>query len=60
MDGAEICRHLKEQSDTKRIPIMLISATPDLKSIALDAHADDYLEKPFGARDLIDREESLI
>jgi signal transduction histidine kinase len=49
MDGYEICRRLKEDKDTKHIPVILISAilTSARDRIkGLDTGADAYLAKP--------------
>lgn len=52
LDGLEICQHLKKSSKTKNIPIVIISATPDLASCAKNAGASDFLEKPFNVKDI--------
>jgi two-component system KDP operon response regulator KdpE len=54
IDGAEICRHIREQSST---PIIILSArgTEGDKVRALDAGADDYVTKPFGTEELTAR-----
>ena len=52
-DGKEICKKLKNQSYTKSIPIILISASRDLEKSALSAGADDFIEKPFQMDELL-------
>jgi CheY-like chemotaxis protein len=52
VDGLDICRFLKNQDSTKHIPIILISASPDIKKLAKSAGADDVIEKPFPIREL--------
>lgn len=52
-DGREICKILKNRSDTKHIPVILISANKDTSVIAKEAGADDFLEKPFDMDDLL-------
>ena len=47
MDGLDLCRYLKTQSSTKDIPVIIVSATPDIGVSAKNAGADDYIEKPF-------------
>lgn len=47
MDGLDVCRHLRSQSTTRDIPVILISAHPKCASDALKAGANDYIEKPF-------------
>jgi two-component system KDP operon response regulator KdpE len=54
IDGLEVTRRLREWSDT---PIIILSAREQEhdKIKALDAGADDYLTKPFGAGELLAR-----
>lgn len=47
IDGLDICRFLKSQEQTKHIPVIVISASPNLKKLARQAGADDCIEKPF-------------
>ncbi len=47
IDGLDICRHLKSNADTKNIPVVMISASPDIKVSSTKAGADDFIEKPF-------------
>lgn len=46
-DGLDVCRFLKSQDTTKNIPVIIVSATPKIQSLAAAAGADDVLEKPF-------------
>ncbi len=52
-DGREITRHLKSQTTTCSIPIILFSAHPSLYREASAAGADDYLAKPFKIEELL-------
>jgi DNA-binding response OmpR family regulator len=52
--GANICKNLKDNSETKNIPVILMSACNGLEKIAKDCKADGYLEKPFEIDDLTD------
>src|SRR6188508_1279090 len=54
IDGAEVCRSIREHSST---PIIILSArgAEGDKVRALDAGADDYVTKPFGADELTAR-----
>lgn len=47
LSGDLILKHLKKNPDFAGIPVLIISASADGRSISLDAGADDYLEKPF-------------
>jgi CheY-like chemotaxis protein len=52
IDGLEVCRFLKNQESTKHIPVIMISATPNIASLARAAGADDVIQKPFPIRQL--------
>ena len=54
VDGIEVCRTIRERSTT---PIVVLSArgAESDKVRALDAGADDYVTKPFGAEELTAR-----
>ena len=54
--GLDICRHLKGQANTKDIPLIMISASPDIETVSQQAGADAYIEKPFN----IDRLLALV
>ena len=57
MDGLELLRSLRADPDTQEIPIILLSARASEESqvAGLEAGADDYLFKPFSARELLAR-----
>ncbi|MEO5345112.1 MAG: response regulator [Magnetococcus sp. YQC-9] len=48
MDGHEVCRRLKENPDTRRIPVIFVTALNELEDerIGLELGAVDYLTKP--------------
>ncbi len=58
-DGVEVTRRLREWS---QIPIIVLSAVEDEeeKVRALEAGADDYVTKPFGARELVARLQAAL
>jgi DNA-binding response OmpR family regulator len=53
IDGLDICRHLKENPDTSDIPVVMISASPDIGISSAKAGADDFIEKPFDISHLL-------
>ncbi len=59
LDGREVCRRLREFSIA---PVLMLTAkdAEDDKVAGLDAGADDYLTKPFGAPELIARVKALV
>jgi two-component system KDP operon response regulator KdpE len=59
IDGVEVTRRLREWSE---MPILVLSAVGDeeQKVRALEAGADDYITKPFGARELVARLQAAL
>lgn len=62
MDGFEVCRRLKGQTDTLHIPIVLVTALDGVRDRieGLEAGADDFLTKPFREIELMARVKSLL
>lgn len=60
VDGVEICRHLKTELSTRKIPVIILSATPGLHEQAFDAGADAFIEKPFTSRLLLGKIAELL
>jgi DNA-binding response OmpR family regulator len=62
--GFEICRQLKTSERFRHIPVVMVSAIHTGWRFAADVKekygADDYLEKPFEAAELLRRVESLL
>ena len=59
MDGFEVCRRLRRESD---VPVIMLTArgTELDKIVGLEIGADDYLAKPFSMRELIARVRALL
>lgn len=57
MDGFEVCRQLKSQTETQDIPIIFLTAKTDGKSIVegFQAGVVDYITKPFNVTELLVR-----
>ncbi|MET4083184.1 DNA-binding response OmpR family regulator [Pedobacter sp. UYP30] len=47
LSGDVILKNLKKNPKTANLPILVVSASADGRKIAMEAGADDYLEKPF-------------
>lgn len=62
IDGLEVCRLLKGQRETSGIPIIMLTAKSEEidKIIGLELGADDYMTKPFSARELIARVKAVL
>jgi DNA-binding response OmpR family regulator len=59
MDGWEVCRRLRKESD---LPIIMLTARSDDvdKIVGLELGADDYVTKPFNARELVARVKAVL
>ncbi len=57
LNGLEVCRILKENPETRGIPIIMVSAKGEEDDIVrgLELGADDYISKPFSVRELLAR-----
>jgi len=55
VDGLDICRYLKQQENTRNIPVIMLSANPHIGKLSAEAGADDYLEKPFLVKILLEK-----
>ncbi len=57
MNGYEMCKKLKSDSNLQDIFVLMISAKakPEEKTYGLDIGADDYLTKPFDPIELVER-----
>lgn len=57
IDGFEVCRKLKQQDETRQIPILMLTARSDDSDVisGLEIGADDYMTKPFSPRVLVAR-----
>lgn len=55
MTGFEVCRTLKSYEDTRKIPIIMLTAKGDEvdRITGLELGADDYITKPFSPREVV-------
>lgn len=62
MDGLEVCKTLRREDKTARIPIIMLTAkTAEIdRVLGLELGADDYVTKPFSPRELVLRVKSLF
>ncbi len=62
VDGMEVCRTLRQQDPSRRIPIIMLTARGDEidRVVGFELGADDYVTKPFSPRELVLRVKSIL
>lgn len=62
LDGIEVCRRLRTDSDRRRVPVIFLSARTSEMDVMLGmlAGASDYVTKPFSPRALVHRAEQVL
>ena len=61
-DGISVLKKLRANTETSGLPVIMLTAksTEYDKVMGLDAGADDYMTKPFGAMELVARVKALL
>ena len=62
LSGMEICKLLRQRSDTNKLPILMLTAKAGEadRVVGLEMGADDYLTKPFSPREMIARVRAIL
>lgn len=62
MSGFELCRRLRRDDETARVPIIVLTARTDESDrvLGLQLGADDYVLKPFSMRELVARVHAVL
>ncbi len=61
MDGYAVCRRIREREETAVLPVIMVtSSTGHEKRQAIEAGADDFVQKPFDQHELLTRVRSLL
>ena len=62
MQGLEVCKALKVGTETKGIPILMLTAKAEEvdRIVGFELGADDYMTKPFSPRELVLRVQSIL
>ncbi|HEY6333075.1 MAG TPA: response regulator transcription factor [Blastocatellia bacterium] len=62
MSGFELCRRLRSEPATSRVPILVLTARSSEadKVLGLNLGADDYITKPFSMRELLARIQAVL
>lgn len=62
MDGLTLCRKLRENQATRRMPVVMLTARSEESDVVvgLEVGADDYLTKPFSPKELVARIRAVL
>lgn len=61
LDGRDLCNTIKSTSTTSQIPVVMISASHDLRSLVQrDCKAEGFISKPFDVSFLVNKVGSLV
>jgi len=62
IDGLEVCKKIKNNESTSRIPIIIVTAKGEESDriVGLELGADDYITKPFSPRELVARVKAVL
>lgn len=62
LDGLELCRMLRAETRTSRIPVIMLTAKSSEfdRVVGLELGADDYVTKPFSPRELVARVKAIL
>ncbi len=60
--GIEVCRTLRAREDTRKLPIIMLTARGEEgdRVLGLESGADDYVVKPYSPREMIARINALL
>ncbi len=59
-DGRNICRLLKKDKNTADIPVIMMSAQPNVKASITECGANSFISKPFSIDELLNTVNSYI
>ncbi len=61
-DGWEVCRLLRQDPRTRRIPVVMLTVKGDESDtiVGLELGADDYMTKPFSPKELVARVKAIL
>lgn len=60
VSGIDVCRYLKSTQGPNHPTVIIISANPDARRLALEACADGTLDKPFQSKSLLSLVKQLM
>lgn len=61
-DGLEVCKRLRQREEWAAVPVIMVTAKGEEsdKVLGLELGADDYVTKPFSAKELVARVKSVL
>jgi two-component system phosphate regulon response regulator PhoB len=62
LDGVDVCRALRADAATARVPVIMLTAKDDESDVVLGlgVGADDYVTKPFSPKELVARVKAVL
>jgi len=60
LSGDQLLKGIRSNPATRRLPVIIISASTEGKTIALSAGATDYISKPFNIESIIEKIEAAV
>lgn len=62
LQGTEVCRRLKSDPRTRDVPVVMLTARGDEidRIVGFEVGADDYVTKPFSAREVVLRARAIL
>lgn len=60
VNGTDVCSRLRNNEDTKNIPILMMSALHNAGDKCKEAGADDFIAKPFEMDELISKIREIV
>ncbi len=60
VSGVEVCKKLKENETTAKVPILMMSALSGVEKKCLAAGAIDFISKPFEMKTLFSKIETIL
>lgn len=59
-DGRELCQEIKDNSETKSVPVIMVSAHPGASENIHNYGADDFISKPINTQVLLEKLDKLV
>ncbi|HWI91332.1 MAG TPA: response regulator [Flavisolibacter sp.] len=59
-DGRELCQEIKDNNETKSVPVIMVSAHPGASENIQSYGADDFISKPINTQALLEKLNRLV